>query len=654
MLSALRLFKALPIPEPKMFGAQHKGNGEQDAALMKQTVTSGFVFSPKVLAAYPNRPELLKMVEQLYGRNPEQLNQTFHKSWEKVRTASMKQLMLEQMLHYLTTYGFESTGYYDQAFVYIPAEKLDVPQWQDNLQLVVIRGLTKAELKFELLQLLKTGVALSETTVKDALDIATFVGFVATDLQQVTNREVKAALYDYLNLVPDDPVEFLRFVTYRATGKTLLIKNPGSIKELKAASTNVSLVRYFQLYEQDYGLARLAQIFYRFKPLFLAMRTNTTMRQTINQLRRLAVENHRPMKPDALNDVTKVLLSNQGYFPQTRSGKAEPWLRDLDTASTFRKIRLLYALQFRTTDATSIVYHIRNGKSWATDFNFPWKFGAQHAYEVVLGSIVADLALKVAGKTILIPEGVQYALPATEKQFSGNIPSGTCVVVKGGMVAGVHWENQKRHGAIRPDYRIDLDLSLQSIAGKLGWDAGYRSAERDVLFSGDMTDAPVSRGGASELYAFTEQARGQWLVMLNYYNFDPDVPVPFQILVGQSAPRSLTMNYTIDPNLLVAQAASNIDVHQKIIGLVVADDKSCRFYFSESDFGSGRSSRMTKHTEQARDFMVNRFLNPISLNEILAAAGAEIVTARPAVEPIINLSLEAIDKLSLISLLSKA
>ena len=71
-------------------------------------------------------------------------------------------------------------------------------------------------------------------------------------------------------------------MVYRATGKTPLIKNEALVHELQEAQA-ASLVRFFDRYERDNGLARLAEVFYRFKPLFLAMRTNTKMRQTVNQ-----------------------------------------------------------------------------------------------------------------------------------------------------------------------------------------------------------------------------------------------------------------------------------------------------------------------------------------------------------------------------------
>jgi hypothetical protein len=626
MNSTLRLFKALPVDEGTI--------GVFDADLAKQTIASGFIFAPKVAAHYTDRQHLIQMVDDLYGRNPEQLNQSFHKSWEKVRTAPIAQLVLEQITHYLTTYGFESIGIYDRDLVYIPAEQLDVPELDEGLRLVIIRGFTKDELKAKLLELLGLGVALHEDTISDVLDVATFVGLTAIDLPRVANREVRAALYDYLNIVPSDPTEFLRFVVYRATGKTLLIKNPGLIEEIKAAQPT-SFVRYFDLYEKEYGLQRLAQVFYRFKPLFLALRTNTKMKQMVNRIRRLAVTHHKPMTPDLLNSVTATLANGVPIGDKVLSDA-------LASTTTFRKIRLAYALKFRTSNANSILYHIRNGKSWATDFNFGHPALAQVTYEHVLESIVSDIAKKVDGQRIFIPEGVQYGLPATEKQFSGNVPTGTSVETSGGMVAGVHWENQGNH-------RIDLDLSLQSVDGKFGWDAEYRSTVRDVLFSGDITDAPLP-GGASEFFAVSPDARGVWLMMCNYYNYMAEVPVPFKILVAQSAPRSLTKNYTIDPNLLVAQTISTMDVHQKVIGLIVGDDKSCRFYFSESDFGAGRSSRLTRHGEQARDFLTHRFLNTISLNEVLVSAGAELV--KSVGEADIDLSLETIDKASLLTLIA--
>ena len=62
--------------------------------------------------------------------------------------------------------------------------------------------------------------------------------------------------------------------------------------------------------------------------------------------------------------------------------------------------------------------------------------------------------------------------------------------------------------------RIDLDLSMMNVGGKIGWDGMYRSSHGDVLFSGDVTDAPLPHG-ASEFFYISKQTNNSYLFMLN-------------------------------------------------------------------------------------------------------------------------------------------
>jgi len=526
-------------------------------------------------------------------------------------------------------------GVYNEESVYIPAEQLDAPELKDGVRIVVIRALTKAELKAELLELLSSGVALKEETVKDAIDVAQFVGINVTDIEQIKNKEVKAALFDYLGLVPSHPVEFLRYVIYRSTEKTLVIKNRALIEQLKARNNN-DLVRYFEAYEKEFGLQNLARIFYRYKPIFLALRTNTQLKKQINKIRRLATINHEPMKEDLLNSLTARLKTRQ-------APDAQAFNEAMANTSVFRKIRLAYALKFRTTEADSILYRIRNGKSFAKEFKFENKRGAQIMYEAILRHIVADIRPNVDGKSFFIPKGLKYGLPATEKQFTGNLPSGTYIEVVEDMVVGIHWENQK-------NYRVDLDLSISNNMGKIGWDGAYRDGKQDIQFSGDITDAPKPKG-ATEVFHVGGTARGSWLMNLNYYNFNSSTPVPFKILVSQDSRESVEKNYTVDPNKIVALSNSVIDVKQKTLGIIVATEESTRFYFSETEFQKNISARHTNAAEQARKFLLNYFTDSIILNDVLEAAGATIVD-EPG-EDVIDLSPEAIDKTTILDLLSK-
>lgn len=624
MESTLRLFKAVPIETKKR---------KLDKSVLKQTLAKGFLLTPEVIANYPNVSRVIELVNAVYGRDAKELNQSFHKSWAKVRDASIEQLVLEQIIHYITTYGFEELGIYSEESVYIPNERLDVPELKDGIRLVIIRGYTKEELTDKLMELLSSGVALSETTVADVLDVATFVELSEDRIDEVRNKEVKAALYDYFGIVPSNPVEFLRYAVYRATNKTLLIKNKTLTDEIKGRD-NLDVARYFDLYEKEFGLNHLAEIFYRYKPIFLAFRTNTKLKKSINKIRRLAKTNHKPMKRDLLNDVTAGL--NKGWLPDS-----ETFTRELERANIFRKIRLAYALKFRTTEADSILYRVRNGKSYAKEFSFNNQKQAQITYDVVMSAIVDDVAKNVAGKKIFIPEGVKYGLPATEKQFTGNLPSGTYVEVDKDMVVGVHWENQGSH-------RIDLDLSIQNAEGKIGWDGGYRSSDRSVLFSGDMTDAPKPKG-ASELFYIGEQARGVWIVFCNYYNFNERVPVPFKILAAHQKPVSPTTHYTVDPNSIVALSNSVMDIKMKNLGIIVAEETGHKFYFVESNLGKGISARGHEYTEQARKYLLNYYTDSIVLNDVLESAEAELVD--DVAEADIDLSPESVDKSSILSLL---
>jgi hypothetical protein len=631
MQSTIRLFKALPVENKQ----SAETNAERYAELMKETLQRGFIFDPVLAGPQFDTARSIELVNEAYGRSSEELNATFHKSFAKVRDASMRQLAYEQMIHYLTTYGAQNAGVYSDESIFIPGEQLDAPELKDGVRVVVIRGLTKEEIKVELMKLLGSGIALYEKTVADCIDVAQFVGFGAHEVEDVKNKEVKSALYDYFGIVPTKPVDFLRFIVYRATESTLLIKNKKLTEQLKARNNN-DLVRYFDTYEKEVGLQNLAKIFYRYKPIFLALRTNTQLKKQVNKIRRLAVVNHEPMKEDLLNTITARLKTNSkpeiGQFEQALLG-----------ANIFRKTRLAYTLKFRTTDADSILYRVRNGKSFAKEFNFENKKGAEIIYGIILKSIIAELKPRVEGKQFYIPKGVKYALPATEKQFTGNLPTGSFVEVTEDMVVGVHWENLKNHV-------IDLDLKMSNNLGSIGWDAAYRDNSNGIYFSGDITSAPKPKG-ATEVFHIGGQARGAWLLNLNYYNYSPNVEVPFKILVAQAHKADIEKNHTVDPNNIVALSNTTIDVRQRVLGIIVADDKSTKFYFAETDFQNAISARHNAHAEHARKFLLNYFTDSIILNDVLTAAGAEIV--EEPTDGALDLSPEAVDKTTIINLLTE-
>jgi len=653
MKATIRLFKAVPIEIKKK---------KTDKELMKKTIKKGFIFAPEVISNYPDQDSLIKLVEESVGITAEKLNSSFHKSWVKVKEADIEQLVVEQIAHYLTTYGKEQPEEYLEEkeeqwevdnlgnkiiglgdfksdkigtnYVYIPKEKLEIPELDiDGLKLVVIKGYTKEELKVKLLNLLETGIALSKDTIDDVIEVATFVEVNEKDISNIKNKEVKTALYDYLNLFPENPVEFLRYIVFKATNKTLLIKNSDLIDEIKGKK-NLNIIKILDEYKKKYSLEKLAEIFYRFKPIFLAFRTNKKLKTIINKIRKLAVENHKPMPEDYLNTITSKLKKNE------RIDKTK-LTEELNRVNIFRKIRLAYALKFRTKDVNSILYKIRNGKGYATDFDFKKKGGIKVTLDIVLDSIVKDVSKNVKGKKIYIPEYINYSLPSTEKQFTGNFPSGTYVSVPKDMIVGVNWKNVKSH-------RVDLDLSVISKDEKIGWDARYRTNSGNILFSGDMTDA-CGQNGATELFYIKKQVKKSLILLVNYYNFDNDVEVPFKIIVAKEEAKGFEKNYMVNSNNLISVAESKIDQKQKILGLLVTTLTGSRFYFVETYIGKSITSSNSEFVEHSRKYLFDFYQNTINLKDILDKAGAKIVEDKTKAD--IDLSPEELEKDSILNLL---
>ncbi|MBD3404644.1 MAG: hypothetical protein GF411_00735, partial [Candidatus Lokiarchaeota archaeon] len=151
MKSTIRLFSAVPIRENRTKHASQ--------SILETTVRRGFVFSPEVIHNYSEEQlhELVQIIETEIGLTPEQMNNTFQKSWGKVRDVSMYQLVIEQLIHYFTTYGFQALDIYDEHSVYVPHGDLDIPELNEDVKLVVIKGYTKAELQKKILALLESG-----------------------------------------------------------------------------------------------------------------------------------------------------------------------------------------------------------------------------------------------------------------------------------------------------------------------------------------------------------------------------------------------------------------------------------------------------------------------------------------------------------------
>lgn len=630
MLASLRLFNAVPV-------TGEKSELSRSTEALTRTVKNGYILQSNVPAFDPT----LSLIESVIGISGEKANQSFHKSWAVIQNSSIEDLVLQQIIHYITTYGFEELGIYDKDTVYIPDEVLEVPELSENFSFTVIKGLTKEELLEEVMKLASSGIALSDQVLSDLMEIVEYGSYESAFVDAVQNKELKVRLYDFYETAPTNPVEFLRYIVYRLTDTTLLIKNEKLITQIKELKDNKLAHRVLSdLLEK--APDDLASIFLRFKPIFLALKTVSKNKTFFNQLRKKANKMHKPMQKDILNSVTSDIQNGTLVLANIMVA--------LESVNIFRKIRLANSLLFRLNGSDSIVYKIRSGKAWVEEFEWNEKFNqlAQEVLDVVLTSITNDLEESVSGKTFYIPSNIHYAIPATEKQMIGNIPANSYVHAPKDMVFGVHWVNLDGH-------RIDLDLSLLSAGGKIGWDSAYRSSNRDILYSGDNTDAPAPNG-ASELFYVGETAVDEepQLMLVNYYNFSSDHPVPVKIFVGTSDRGKISRNYVIDQNTLLATALTTVSEKQSFLGLLTsAEEGGVNFYFSMSNAGGDNSSREDEQTKQTRSYLASFATSALLLEDVLKLAGANIVdeVSEEGVE-YVNLSPETLDKGTIINILS--
>lgn len=593
--------------------------------------------------------EIVKEAIEMYGKDGSKWNQTFHKDFEIVRNAPIEDLITQQIIHYITTYGFESLGMYDSDLVYIPNEKLEIPELEvENIELITIRPLTNEELTEKLMVLLTSGIALSEQTIKDIMVLSDYIDKDRFD--EIKNKEIKTALYEKYNIMPKNPDEFLRYLIYKTTGSTLKINNREMIEKIKN-SNKVEALAMLRAYLGRNGYNKLSSIFLRNKDLFLAYKVQKDeqihyskpiikeMNYIINQLRKKAKEYHKPLKKNILDCLTD----------ENQEIDLTQLLKELDEITIFRELRILNGIKYRLEGSKSIVHKIRNGKSYVRTLGnksstYDGRVGM--IYECVYSHLIERLKNKVKGKTICIPKNIEYAVPTTEKMFSGNIPDGSYIEVPrtDNMVYGVYWKNIANGKSKSSFYgeetrkgeeRVDLDLKQMNKSEVFGWDARYRSDNSDILFSGDMTDAQLPNGASELFYVGRNYGYGAFLITLNNFtNSSNRADIPFEFVIAKATHKpQQRVYYALNPNNILEKLDMVIkkDEGTKIVGFITIGD-TIRFYFNDFSAGANvRTSSRNEITMGAFDYLQSYSKTQLKLKDVLKDAGA-IITDKELLE----------------------
>jgi len=577
-----------------------------NAVLAKDSKKSPHVFEED---GYIITPEALWCKDDIisyYKRkslNGDALNLSFYKSWEKVRNSSRYELYLDQIKHYMSTYG---SDFKDE--IYIPEGVIDVPDVK--IVFKVIKAYTKEEMTEKCLDLLRSGIALKEETLDDILFVLVdTLDYTFTGEEGVRNKEATVKIADTYGVIPKDMMEFFRYVIYRSTGETLIIKNSQAIDAIKESSFNPGALF------KEFGLSELAKIFNRFKPLFLAYKSKCP--KIINKISKLSKSAHEPMVQNPLNTVTSVTLTKDDTH----------WL---ENATTFALFKALSACYSRINGQDNFLYLIRNGKSYA-------KKGSSKSVTVLNNYVFILDFLKskhdFSKTSVFLPKNVSFALPTSEKLYVGNFPTGT--KFSGSKLAvGVYWENS--WGA------DDLDLSGLNIGGKIGWNSSYTSG--NLTYSGDLTSAPK---GAVE-YLHADSGLGTpTLVMNNVYSGNNDCG--YKIIVGAGS--DISRKYMMDPNNLQADIKCQSVQSNTILGIFLPEEKAGKdqsFVLLNVGAGNARVSGNSESSDIATTALYQQWNNALSLNEVLKHLGATVVADPEKADH--NLSLEVLEKDSILKI----
>lgn len=595
---------------------------------------------------------IIKEAISQYGKDGEKWNQTFHKDFEIVKNAPIEDLIAQQMIHYITTYGFESLGFFDNDLVYIPNEKLEIPELDINsgVEFIIIKPITTNELTDKLMILLTSGIALSEQTIQDIMVLSDYIDKDRFD--EISNREVKITLYDKYNIMPGNPDEFFRYLIFKTTGETLKINNKKMIEEIKHSNKEVALKMFESYLSKKNGYEKLSSIFLRNKNLFLAFKVDknenkelaTNINKIINKLRKLAVNNHKPLSKNILDSLTDGNIDID----------LDKLFEALDNITLFREIRIVNGILYRLKGNNNIVYRIRNGKSYVKTLennDAIYEERLTTIYNEVYKHLVNRLSNKVKNKTIYIPKNITYAAPTSEKQFNGNIPDGSYLEIprEDNFIYGIHWTNLKKSNVEDStgfygeqtkagEERVDLDLKQMNKSAVFGWDASYRSESGNILFSGDMTNAPLPNGATELFYVNQNYGHGAFLITLNMFTSNSK-DVPFEFVIAKATHSSNTrVNYVLDPNNILEKIDMVVkkSERQKVVGFITIGD-TIRFYFN--DFSAGASvatSRKDNITMGAFDYLQSYSKIQLKLNDILKEAGAILTEKETITKTIIK------------------
>lgn len=541
-------------------------------------------------------------------------NATFYKTWEDITSKTRFELLVDQILHYATTYGTD----FALGNGYVPNdEPVKIPYEQFK----VILPASADEIFEQCMEMLKSGIALKSETVDVIVEFIKDYKFLSkVNLDEINNKEAQAVLSEKLGILPNDEFGMLRCIVYRYTGSAMLIKDTNTLYTIIGKNgyqwSRKGTFDFSAL--SDEQLKKLSRIFYRYKRIFLAMkdgRNNTA----INKIRKYAKVYHKPLK----KGFWEICLTKECQEqPTTALAQAE---KEVGSLNNYRKIQLMQAIKERLLgkDDTGKMFVIRNGKMFIRG-DYKATCDAKYLiglYKILETSVVEFLRTKLSGYSVMLPKGIELSCPTSEKNFIGNYPFGSYIPMNGDHnVFGIYWRNE--WGA------HDLDLWYTDNRGnRYGWCSNYTDG-KTIVFSGDMTNAEPE---ATELFYLGKEVTegnigvnvygGANRCKMKLFVANEDCCDALNGRRGYSWERRNTNPYMCNPNNIVFESEIEFkDGGLKKVG-TVSDGK---IVLADLSAGSQRVSTSTA-ADIIQKQMKNKVESYIDLKPLLEKAGVDVI-----------------------------
>jgi hypothetical protein len=350
----------------------------------------------------------------------------------------------------------------------------------------------------------------------------------------------------------------------------MIVKNRETRKHIRRTAGNVD--KLFMTLNEDQKIA-LAGVYNRYKELFIAFKTQFS-RSTINKIGHLSKKYHKPMK----RGFWETVLSTPPTVHQVRM-----WSVEAEKATNYKLIQVMQSIRERLLLAAQEgdnMYVVRNGKVFVKENNYQALdtryYWWEELYDLLKEQLVKNLSTKAC--KVKFPTDYTLVCPTSEKNFIGDVPMGTSCALGKDSVFGIYWQN---------DWGTkDFDLSFQDVRGcRIGWNSDYYNDEKNVIFSGDITNAP---NGANEVLRFTGDNIPDGVVYVNRYR--GDAGSKYRIFFGTANGEEynkMSFNYgycMVDPNKVSLEAEiQQGEASQEMVGLVM--DGKFVFYSLSSSSG---------------------------------------------------------------------